>query len=135
MDISDKMKKLIRRFIKDASGFSSSSWLEDSYMQVYVRKSHRLVNLRDGSDRFYIEAFDLANMSVREKWQNKGLAKSLFDFVIAEQPFDGIYAENILNGYLIPVVESRGFMIHNPGEMVPSYVLLTRAEEGNAPTS
>lgn len=124
MDISDKLKKQIRAFIKGATGFSASEWLGDKHMQVFVRKSHRLVNLMDGSDRFYIEAFDIANMGVKEKYRNKGLSKALFDFVIAERPFDGVYAENILNEFLIPVVESRGFLLQNPGEMVPSYVRL-----------
>jgi GNAT superfamily N-acetyltransferase len=128
MDISDKLKKQIRTFIKGATGFSASEWLGDKHMQVFVRKSHRLVNLRDGSDRFYIEAFDLANMGVKEKYRNQGLAKSLLDFVIAERPFEGVYAENILNPFLIPVVESRGFLLQNPGEASPSYVRL-HAEE------
>jgi GNAT superfamily N-acetyltransferase len=129
MDITDKMKKQIRAFIADSTGFTNSKWIKDHQMSVYFRKSHRLINLRDGSDRFYLDAFDIATISIVPKWQNKGLSKALFDFAIAERPFGCIYVENIINDVLIPVVESRGFILHNPGEMVPSYVRLHDVEE------
>jgi hypothetical protein len=104
--------------------------LQDSTLSVYVRHSTRLYNARDGSDRFRVQAFDVATLSVKPKYQTNGLASSLIDFIISLQPQEAIFVENVMSEHLRHIIESRGFVYDGRCDMLPCYLKLTKPVAG-----
>lgn len=117
MELSRRMIGGMDRFFKDSN--MVNSWVKDRYMSVYLRKS---VRLRGCGDTKWITTLDIANISVKPNYQNKGLASSLIDFVIERRILDAIWVENILHPNLIHIVEKRGFELFGERDFSPSYL-------------
>lgn len=92
-------------FISQASKESyqtPNAWLEDATMQVYVRRSRRLI------DDKIVFALDIANVGVYKPGQ--GRFTQFLDFVKQVNPWSIIYVESVLNNRFWQHLLKKGFI-------------------------
>lgn len=93
-----------------------NQWLEDNTMQVYVRKAGRFINKKQ------VTSLDIANIEVRKKYRNQGIASNFFIQAHQMNPWDITYVESILNPELEASLRKKGW-IKEKGAVPPAYYL------------
>lgn len=93
------------------AGSENRKWLGWKSAQIYVRKSHRLL---EGEMR---SVLDVANLSIEPRDQGKGIFR---DFIIHAElvnPYWGVYVENLLNKELEAKLLQHGYQIDKRSSM------------------
>lgn len=89
-----KMNKLLKQFHDFLDSKENRQWLTNKKMQVYVRKSKRLV------ENQLLPALDIATIEVQPKYQRQGLCSNFINYAHQNNPFTVTYIENSLNPIL-----------------------------------
>lgn len=74
-------------------------WINEDGIQLYVRKSKRLVNNQ------MIDFLDIASITIKDK--NKGKFQSLLKLLMGK--YENIYVESILNPIMCHILDKYGF--------------------------
>ena len=69
-----------------------NTWIESPQMKVYVRKGRHL-----GTDHQIHSYLDIANVNVKEQYQQQGRFKTFLALCQEIQPYDGILIEIVLD--------------------------------------
>jgi N-acetylglutamate synthase-like GNAT family acetyltransferase len=93
------------------SGPKRNTWLENSYLKIYVRKGYHYIENQTET------CFDLANVEVLEEYRSLGIFQAVLERILIEFQGEIIFAESILNKRLIPFFRRYGFHKANENEI------------------
>lgn len=114
------MTTKLEKFLADAQPrLQSTRWLCVRDMEVYVRKSRRLL---DG--KWYV-CLDLANIMVLPAKRGQGRFTSFLETALRINPWQATYVENVLEERFRSFFRRRGWTEVPHGEGPPSFYLLT----------
>ena len=95
-EIFNEVKKFIASPLKNG-------YITDGVMTLYVRKSRQLIQ---GEIK---RCFDLANVTVSESEQGKGIFKKFMHDLLVKFPNLNIYVESVLSDAVAHVIKDLGF--------------------------
>lgn len=81
--------------------FGYNLWLADKYMEVYVRRSVRTLELP------MMNTLDIASIVVHEEYQRQGRCKAFLDKAHDLNPWDATFIENVHNPFLAAWLRSQ----------------------------
>ena len=110
--------KIFKEIDKFLSSNLHNMWVDDGVIFIYVRKSKRYV------EKSTIDFFDIANVTVNEAYQNKGVFTNFIKEFILRYPTKNIYVESILNPILFTLLKKFDFKtIESSGADINMYLI------------
>ena len=108
----------IREFLNDTR---KVAWFADADMNVYARKSTRLI---EGKLR---KTLDIATVEVREEMRCKRVFTNFINDMIGMNPFPILFVENIMTDRFAKYFQSQGWLSMGPYEewQLPCYYIYT----------
>lgn len=94
-----------------------NSWFENQFFAIYLRKSQRRPSYdMGGCSKFALEpTLDVANISVKEPYQRRGIFSRVLSYVEATCPYRQIYIENVLDEQIVRyLMDKRGYIWATP---------------------
>ena len=89
---------IFRQFDNFLLSNNKNEWINDGIIFMYIRKSKRCINTQ------FVDFIDLANVSILEDYQNKGIFTNFISEFIIRYPNLNIFAESILNPIVISIL-------------------------------
>lgn len=102
MVYAEKWQKALDEFL---SGRVRSTWVQEGYASVYLRKSQRYVEGR------VVTALDIANIVVDPICWRMGVCTETFRVLHSNNPYQITYVENVLNNYLFDHLKKAGYIL------------------------
>ena len=87
-------------------------WLEDEHLQVYVRKSFRILDPLGMDPTNRVPCFDIANVStVEEEFRGKGFFKNFIQYAEQHAQIECVYVELVFSKRLQEILEKNGYTL------------------------